>query len=117
MSARIMSVRSRLFPLSTVTCLCRVRSLPLVTFALMLTWVSSGLAENIAPLGTAILGVKATVDTSPGIPLSQAGSLTSINDADWSTHVDNWSNGTDGGRGVSYVGVLWPSVRFESIQS
>jgi hypothetical protein len=74
-------------------------------------------AANIAPLGDGILGVKAAVDNSPGTMLYQAGSLANINDDDPTTHVDNWSNGSDQGAGISFVGVVWPSLRYEQIGS
>jgi hypothetical protein len=74
-------------------------------------------ADNIAPQGSAILGVKSAVDTTPGISLYQSGMLVNINDMDPSSRVDNWSGGSDGGRGVSYVGIIWPVMRYEQFTS
>ena len=85
----------------------------LAAFVLGSTALAS--AADIAHFGNGILGVKAAVDTGPGQALYQAGTLGNINDGDLTTRVDNWSNGTDQGQGVSYVGVIWPSLRFERV--
>ncbi len=74
-------------------------------------------AQNLAPLGNAILGYQAAVDTNPGTLLFHVGSASDINDADLTTHVDNWSAGSDQGQGVSFVGILWPNPRYEQITS
>lgn len=73
-------------------------------------------ADNIAPLGTAILGVKAAIDGGAGTPRANAGTTANINDNDPSTRVDNWwgDGGTNNGP-VSYVGVVWPALRYEKI--
>lgn len=63
------------------------------------------------------MGVKAAIDNGPGTSLYASGLLGNINDGDPTTRVDNWSNGTDGGRGVSYVGIVWPVIRYEQITS
>jgi hypothetical protein len=93
----------------------RGRSLLLVPLAVALGTVQPAVAANIAPMGDGILGVKATVDSNPGQILYQAGTLVNINDNDLSTRVDNWSGGNDLGQGVSFVGVSWPTLRYESI--
>jgi len=89
---------------------------------LLLSAAASGLAglasaANLAPLGNGILGVNAAVDSSPGQILYQAGSLANINDGDPTTRVDDWSGGSDRGQGVSFVGVVWPTLRYEQIGS
>ncbi len=72
-------------------------------------------AENIAPAGTAILGVNDAVDSDIGTPHANAGATTSINDGDPVTRVDTWFGGN--ADGVSYVGIVWPAVRYDSIQT
>jgi hypothetical protein len=74
-------------------------------------------ASNLAPFGTGILGFNSAANESPGIPLFHAGSARAINDEDTATHVDNFSAGSDGGQGFSFVGVVWSSARQEEIQS
>jgi hypothetical protein len=75
------------------------------------------LAANIASEGTGILGFQSAVDSSPGSLLFHAGTPADINDADLLTHVDNFSGGSDAGQGISFVGVLWPSLRYEEVAS
>ncbi len=87
----------------------------LVTAILLLPCV--GEAINLAPLGTGILGYQAAVDSSPGTPLFHAGGASAINDQDTTTHVDNFSGGSDGGQGVSFVGITWRSTRYEQIST
>jgi len=72
-------------------------------------------AANIAPLGTGTLGFNDAIDTDPGTPYYQAGVLANINDDNVYTRVDDWSNGSDGGQNVSFVGVLWPTLRYDQI--
>lgn len=76
-------------------------------------------AENIAPQGTAFLGVHAAVNSEAAAPRYNAGTAASINDNDVGTRVDNWwgTDTTDQGRAVSSVGILWGSKRFEQIKS
>jgi hypothetical protein len=73
-------------------------------------------SPDIALQGTAILGVKDAVDGSLGTPRVHAGVAASINDGNPSTRVDNFFGGGGITNGpVSYVGVLWPSVRSDQI--
>jgi hypothetical protein len=80
---------------------------------------SSVLAADIGPLGTGIIGVNDAVDGDNGIPHANAGVAHSINDSDLTTRVDNWfgADPAGQGQGVSYVGVVWPSTRYESVTS
>ena len=70
---------------------------------------------NIARAGHPILGFQNAVDSTPGTELYHAGTRSSINDGNLSSRVDNFSAGSDAGQGVSFVGILWPSRRFEQI--
>jgi hypothetical protein len=73
-------------------------------------------ADNLAPLGSGIMGFAASVtETNLGTLLFHAGTAGNINDNNLITSVDNYSGGADGGQGVSFVGVLWPSLRTEQI--
>src|SRR6266545_183848 len=75
-------------------------------------------AVNIAPAGTAILGVNDAVDGDAGTPRFNGGILANINDDDIGTRVDTWF-GTGGATNgpVSFVGVVWSSLRYDAIQS
>ncbi len=72
-------------------------------------------AGNIAPEGTAILGVNDAIDTDAGTPHFNAGVLANINDGSPATRVDDWFGGDP--QIVSFVGVVWPATRFDRIQS
>jgi hypothetical protein len=74
-------------------------------------------AANIAPLGTGIMGYNSTINTNLGTPLFHGGVAHNINDTDLTTSVDDFSGGTDGGQGVSFVGIIWPAPRPEQITS
>jgi len=50
-------------------------------------------AGNIAPEGTAILGVNDAIDTDAGTPHFNAGVLANINDGNPATRVDDWFGG------------------------
>jgi hypothetical protein len=91
------------------------RAWSLATTMLFLSWSGGGLAQNIAPAGSGILGYQGAIDGSPGTLFFHAGQAAFINDGDLDTHVDNWSEGADQGQGVSFVGVVWPSLRYEQI--
>jgi len=80
---------------------------------------ASANADNIAPFGSGILGVNDAVDGDSGTLHFNAGTLAAIVDGDLNTHVDNWwGNGTtDLGQSVSFVGVLWPSIRYEDFSA
>jgi len=84
--------------------------------AVLLTMASPATADNLAPLGTGIMGFSASIaETNLGTLLFHAGTAGNINDNNLNTSVDDYSGGTDGGQGVSFVGVLWPSLRTEQI--
>src|SRR5690349_10868778 len=76
-------------------------------------------AASLAPLGKGIMGVNDAVDTDAGTPYFHAGLGKAINDGDVSTRVDNYFGDppTDGGKGVSFVGIVWPGARYESIRT
>src|ERR1043165_8384991 len=74
-------------------------------------------AGDLAPLGPSILGYTAAVDSKPGTPLFHAGTAANINDGDLTTHVDDFSGGADQGQGVTFVGILWPNLRWEQISN
>lgn len=90
----------------------RRRWLPL---AASLALVGAAGGANIAPEGSAILGVKAAVDGTAGTPHANAGVLANINDGNLNTRVDTWF--ADNLDSYSYVGVLWRSARFDEIGS
>jgi len=81
----------------------------------LLLSLSYAKADNLAPLGTGIMGYNAAVDGNPGTPLFHAGAARNINDNNLATSVDDYSGGSDGGQGVSFVGILWSSLRSEQI--
>jgi len=62
---------------------------------------------NVAPLGTAILGVHDFIDENPGTPRANAGIAAHVNDADLGSRVDTFGAPP----AASYVGILWPSPR------
>lgn len=75
----------------------------------------SGQGANIAPLGTAILGVNAAIDATTGTPHVNAGTLANLTDGKLNTRADTWfAENLDT---YSYVGVLWRSPRFDEIGS
>src|SRR5262245_14357084 len=82
---------------------------------LFITFSLSG--ANLAPLGTGIMGYNSAINSGPGTPLFHGGVAHNINDNDLSTSVDDFSGGTDGGQGVSFVGIIWPAPRPEQITS
>src|SRR5438045_475179 len=74
---------------------------------------------NLAPFGSGIMGVNDAVDSDAGVSYFHAGVGSAINDGDSSTRVDNYFGDppTDQGKGVSFVGIVWPSTRYETIES
>src|SRR5262245_59215325 len=76
----------------------------------------NAMAVNLAPLGAGIMGVNDAIDTDAGVLYFHAGAAGAINDGDSTTHVDNY-NPADGGKGVSFVGIVWPGPRYETIQT
>jgi hypothetical protein len=90
-------------------------AISLSTITLVMGLTLHGFADNIAPRGTGIMGIQAAIDESPGTPLYHAGVASAINDDDLNSSVDNYSDGNDQGQAVSFVGVVWPSLRYEEI--
>jgi hypothetical protein len=74
-------------------------------------------ADNLAPLGTGIMGYSSAINSGPGTSLFHGGVAHNINDNNLTTSVDDYSGGTDGGQGVSFVGIIWPAPRPEQITS
>lgn len=76
-------------------------------------------AANLAPRGKAVLGVNNAIDTDAGTARVNSGTLANINDENPDTHVDTWfgNAGTDGGQGISFVGIVWTTPRPEPIDS
>ena len=72
-------------------------------------------AVNIAPEGTGILGVNDAIDGDAGIAQFNAGVAANINDENLLTSVDTWSGVLHNDKPVSFVGVVWPSKRYEPI--
>ena len=60
---------------------------------------------NVALIGTAIIGTKASIDSGTEVPWANAGVPANINDGNPLTRVDTWNGGEVGT--VSYVGMLW----------
>lgn len=85
----------------------------------LIALAASARADNIAPLGTGIIGFNSAVNSEAGTPWANSGTAASINDGDIGTRVDDWSGvpASDQGQGVSFVGVKWPSLRYENIQT
>ena len=70
---------------------------------------------NIAIDGAGIIGVNDAMDGDAGTPRANAGSAANIRDGDLSTRVDNWFGGnTDI---YSYIGVVWPTLRYDEINT
>lgn len=74
-------------------------------------------ADNIAPLGTGIIGVNDAIDADLGVPHANAGSAAAINDMDIGTRVDSYFGGTDPALVNSYVGILWPTLRYDQVEN
>jgi hypothetical protein len=78
--------------------------------------------SDIALQGVGILGFQGAIDSSPGTPYYHVGTAADINsgttnDVDEANEVDNWSGGVKGTNGVSFVGIVWPVPRWESVQN
>ena len=93
----------------------RFTSSGLVVLPITLFIIGSVKADNLAPLGSGIMGFNSAINSCPGTPLFHGGVAHNINDNDLTTSVDDFSGGTDGGQGVSFVGIVWPSPRPEQI--
>ena len=63
------------------------------------------------------MGYQAAINSTPGTLYFHVGSAVDINDGDITTHVNDWSNGAKGTDGFSFVGIVWPIQRWESIQT
>src|SRR6516162_6870596 len=61
-------------------------------------------ADNLAPLGSGIMGFNSAINTNLGTMLFHGGVRQNINDQNLSTSVDDFSGGSDAGQGVSFVG-------------
>jgi hypothetical protein len=91
--------------------LCSTRS-ALFAFGILAAPLHSR-AANLAPLGTGILGYNSAVNGSAGTLLFHAGVPHNINDENLATVVDDFSGGSDGDQGASFVGIVWASARPE----
>ncbi len=101
-------------------CTIRTRSLLAGLLVCAITgWpgLSRSQTTDIALQGVGLLGFQGAVDSTPGTLYFHVGSAVDINDGDLTTHVDNWSGGVRGTNGVSFVGIVWPTVRWESVSS
>lgn len=99
-------------------CTIRTRSLLAGLLVCAITgWpgLSRSQTTDIALQGVGLLGFQGAVDSTPGTLYFHVGSAVDINDGDLTTHVDNWSGGVRGTNGVSFVGIVWPTVRWESV--
>ena len=81
---------------------------------LMVGLVTSN-AVNIAPQGTGIIGLNFAIDSTLGTPFEHAGFAGNVNDGNLTTSVDTFNGG--GAETFSYVGVLFPTLRTDFIQS
>ena len=88
-------------------------SVPAAVFLTLLS-ASAAQAANIAPEGTAIIGVNNLVDTDAGTSLPHGGSATSINDGNALSRVDTYGNGA---QNVSFAGILWTAPRTDAVKS
>ncbi|RYD30419.1 MAG: hypothetical protein EOP86_20000, partial [Verrucomicrobiaceae bacterium] len=71
-------------------------------------------AVNIAPQGTAIIGVNDAVDSDEGTFRENSGTAANINDLDPGTRVDTYG---DTAQGVSFVGITWDTPRAEPVRN
>ncbi len=74
-------------------------------------------AGNIAPQGTANIGFNDAVDADAGTTFVHAGVAASINDNSFTTRVDTFSGGADGGQAIGLVGVNWPTARVDAVKT
>ncbi len=105
---RILSVRKLPFPSGFAVGL---------AVALVIAIASTAWAANIAPEGAAIMGVNDAIDSDAGTLHYNAGVAANINDDNVGTRVDDWFGNapTDMGQSNSFVGILWPSKRYDPI--
>ena len=84
-----------------------------VTAAVFLTLLiaSAAQAANIAPEGTAIIGVNNLVDTDAG---TLGGNAANMNDNNLLSRVDNYG---DSVQNVSFAGILWGAPRTDAVKS
>jgi hypothetical protein len=92
---------------------------PRLLFALALVAPFSIQSQSIVLNGTAILGVNDAIDSDAGVPHVNAGVAANINDGDIGTRADTWfgADPAGAGLGVSYVGVIWPALRYDQIET
>src|SRR5690242_8567778 len=69
---------------------------------------------DLALQGAGIMGFQGAIDSTPGTYFIHAGLASAVNDGDSTSHVDDWSGGARGTNGVSFAGVVWPTMRWES---
>jgi hypothetical protein len=72
-------------------------------------------AANLAPLGSAILGVNDAIDEDAGTPHANGGALANIHDENLNSRVDTWFGGDP--QLFSYVGVVWAQTRYDHVQT
>ena len=83
------------------------------TLVALLALVHSALAANIAAPGAGILGTKPAIDETLGTLRFNSGTATNIIDNNLSSRVDNFTGPE--ARPVSFVGVIWPTKKYETI--
>lgn len=76
----------------------------------------SGFADNIAAKGHAIIGIKQGIDSAPGKSMYNGGIPPNVNDGNPYSRVDTYSSqGAAKLENCSFVGVIWPTTRYEEI--
>ncbi len=68
---------------------------------------AASVPDNIALIGTGIIGTNDAADSDAGTPLEHAGTAQTINDSDFTSRVDTFG----GAEGFSFVGVEWDTPR------
>jgi hypothetical protein len=87
------------------------------TLLFLLVSLAPTSARNIAPDGTAIVGVHNTVDTTLGTPYynTSVNPPTVLNNGNTNATVDTWSHNTINNH--SYIGVIWPTTRTDQVNT
>ncbi|HNQ74020.1 MAG TPA: hypothetical protein PKN95_10515 [Verrucomicrobiota bacterium] len=97
----------------------RCLSLPFTFTTLLIAALSlalPSLADNIAAKGHGIIGIKLGIDSAPGKSMYSGGIPPNINDENPYSRVDTFSAQWDSKlEDCSFVGVLWPTKRYEDI--
>jgi hypothetical protein len=101
--------------LSPASLLNRIARYLFVTGIVLFPALQLAHADNLAPLGSGIMGFNSSINTNLGTLLFHGGVPHNINDQDLSTSVDDFSGGSDAGQGVSFVGIVWAGLRTEQI--